>query len=57
MLDVHLVSSEAALREKNQIAELKYVYFQNLQVNTTPSTNTNKYVFTCSICSKKWYKS
>ena len=51
---MYLASAKAALHADSQIAVLKYMHCQNLQIDTT---STSKYICKCSVCYKTWYES
>ena len=55
MLDMCFAASDAALRADSQITALKYMPYQNLHIDTTPTTITRKYICKCSVCAKNWY--
>ena len=51
------VAANTALCVDSQIAVLKYAHCQNLHIDTTPITITNKYICKCFVCGKNWYES
>ena len=57
MLDMCFAATDATLHADSQIAALKYVYCQNLHIDTTQTTTSSKHICKCSVCGKTWYES